>query len=606
WPASNGQAIIGKELNPAEYGNLRSWLDASDANFLSTSASSLTPPSSGDAIQKWNDRSGNGHYATVLTGGPVWQNNAFNSKPGVVFTADVLQLENGASAFDNWDKLHVIAAFYQHPGRGHFSVLFGKSTYSGWLDNNKDTGWSVVAHRQDGTYNLWGPQVITDTNGDGTADANYYMSGNLSKLLQGDDGGAPGLFTMSFNGATLKASLNGGASSGSASLSGVIQPRPSLPFTIGGDGTGGRTLDLKIGEFLIFNSKLSDADEDIIEGYLAHKWNLTSVLPSGHAYKSTNPAASGWSVGRASTGTDAVGLDLAGAGGEFTANGAINDNQWHHLATTFGGGNKKIYVDGTQVGTASQTGSVTDSGAALVLGELASFGYGAVNSAKISDVRFYRGVLSADEVSALYNDGTGDVGEPKFAITSPAAISATVGKSISYQTTVDTAYGMTGYNAAITYSLLNAPSWLSVGSSSGIVTGTPPAAGTYTFQVKGINTLGSNIKDVTITATSLSNWNYSLSFTTDYNGGSPLKDWNMLVRFSEDSSTGTGTAGFRYSQAASNGGDLRFISKSGEELKYEIANWNTAGESQVWVRVPSLASDANVTAYWGNANAGMP
>ena len=122
------------------------------------------------------------------------------------------------------------------------------------------------------------------------------------------------------------------------------------------------------------------------------------------------------------------------------------------------------------------------------------------------------------------------------------------GKSISYQTTVDTAYGMTGYNAAITYSLLNAPTWLSVGSSSGIVTGTPPAAGTYTFQVKGTNTLGSNVKDVTITATSLSNWNYSLSFTTDYNGGSPLKDWNMLVRFSEDSSTGAGNAGFRYSQ----------------------------------------------------------
>ena len=53
-------------------------------------------------------------------------------------------------------------------------------------------------------------------------------------------------------------------------------------------------------------------------------------------------------------------------------------------------------------------------------------------------------------------------------------------------------------------------------------------------------------------------------------------------------------------------GDLRFITESGEELKYEIANWNTAGESQVWVRVSSLASDANFTAYWGNANAGMP
>ena len=31
-----------------------------------------------------------------------------------------------------------------------------------------------------------------------------------------------------------------------------------------------------------------------------------------------------------------------------------------------------------------------------------------------------------------------------------------------------------------------------------------------------------------------------------------------------------------------------------------------AGESQVWVRVPRLASDANITAYWGNPSAGLP
>ena len=114
------------------------------------------------------------------------------------------------------------------------------------------------------------------------------------------------------------------------------------------------------------------------------------------------------------------------------------------------------------------------------------------------------------------------------------------------------------------------------------------------------------MKDVTLTASSFGDWNYALSFTTDYSGGTPLKDWNMLVRFSDDTSTGMGTAGFRYSQANANGGDLRFVDKFGSELKYEIANWNTAGESQVWVRVPTLASDSNITAYWGNPNAGLP
>ena len=80
----------------------------------------------------------------------------------------------------------------------------------------------------------------------------------------------------------------------------------------------------------------------------------------------------------------------------------------------------------------------------------------------------------------------------------------------------------------------------------------------------------------------------------------------MLVRLSETDANGTGNRGFRYSQARSNGGDLRFLDNSGSELKYEIANWNPSGESHVWVNIPTLKSDANITMYWGNPNAGLP
>ena len=294
---------------------------------------------------------------------------------------------------------------------------------------------------------------------------------------------------------------------------------------------------------------------------------------------------------------------MVGAGGEYSSNVPMNDNQWHHLVTTFGGGNKKIYVDGVQVASATQTGSVTASALPLIFGDPVAK---TDDRPKIDDVRIYSTVLSAADVAAIYNNGAGDIGQPKFAITSPATVSGSAGRSISYQIVVDPAYGMTGYNSTITYELLNAPSWLSVGSSSGTVTGTPPSSGTYTFEVKGSNTLGSAVKEVTLNVYSYGDWNYALSFTTDYSGGTPLTDWNMLFRLSEDSSTGAGTAGFRYSQANANGGDLRFVDKFGSELKYEIANWNTAGESQVWVRVPRLASDANITAYWGNPSAGLP
>ena len=42
-----------------------------------------------------------------------------------------------------------------------------------------------------------------------------------------------------------------------------------------------------LGELVIFNDPLSDDDMRKMEGYLAHKWGLTSGLPSNHAYKSS-------------------------------------------------------------------------------------------------------------------------------------------------------------------------------------------------------------------------------------------------------------------------------------------------------------------------------
>ena len=146
---------------------------------------------------------------------------------------------------------------------------------------------------------------------------------------------------------------------------------------------------------------------------------------------------------------------MVGAGGEFSKNVPVSDNEWHHIATTYGGGTKKIYVDGVEVATASQTGSVTASNYKLALGHPNAFGN--PDRPNLDDVRFYSVALSAAEVSALYNEGAGDIGEPKFAIISPSTVKASVGRSISYQITTDTAYGMTGYNSTITYEILNAP-----------------------------------------------------------------------------------------------------------------------------------------------------
>ena len=82
-----------------------------------------------------------------------------------------------------------------------------------------------------------------------------------------------------------------------------------------------------------------------------------------------------------------------------------------------------------------------------------------------------------------------------------------------------------------------------------------------------------------------------------YTNGVSLTNFPVLVRLS------TNIPGFSYAQFASpsNGADLRFATGSGRELPFQIDQWNPAGESQVWVQVPSITSTNDyITACWGN------
>ena len=61
-------------------------------------------------------------------------------------------------------------------------------------------------------------------------------------------------------------------------------------ITIGKDRSyDGRGWEGKISEVIIFDYKLNDADHQIVEGYLAHKWGLSANLPGDHAYKTEPP-----------------------------------------------------------------------------------------------------------------------------------------------------------------------------------------------------------------------------------------------------------------------------------------------------------------------------
>ena len=89
-----------------------------------------------------------------------------------------------------------------------------------------------------------------------------------------------------------------------------------------------------------------------------------------------------------------------------------------------------------------------------------------------------------------------------------------------------------------------------------------------------------------------------------YTNSVGVTNFPVLVRLS------TNLPGFTYTQFVSpgDGADLRFASPSGRQLPFQIEQWNPAGESQIWVQVPSITSPTDyITAYWGNAaNSAMP
>ena len=88
-----------------------------------------------------------------------------------------------------------------------------------------------------------------------------------------------------------------------------------------------------------------------------------------------------------------------------------------------------------------------------------------------------------------------------------------------------------------------------------------------------------------------------VSFTVAYADGGDLAGLPVLVRLSTNN-----PAGFAYRDCAADGSDLFFADASGRPIPFEIDTWDPAGESLVWVRVPSLAQGAVFTMFYKGAS----
>ena len=94
----------------------------------------------------------------------------------------------------------------------------------------------------------------------------------------------------------------------------------------------------------------------------------------------------------------------------------------------------------------------------------------------------------------------------------------------------------------------------------------------------------------------MSDWSHSLKLSVRANAVvETLRDVPVLVRLNSDR--------VDYAQFAAGGADLRFTDSASNPLDFEIDEWNPAGDSIVWIRIPELANTGapgHVIMYWGN------
>ncbi len=214
------------------------------------------------------------------------------------------------------------------------------------------------------------------------------------------------------------------------------------------------------------------------------------------------------------------------------------------------------------------------------------------------------------------NSGFGGAVSP--VITSPTSASGTVGQGFSYQITADnspTSFGATGL-----------PSGLSVNTSTGLVSGTPSAAGSFAVAISAANSAGPGTATLTLTIAP-GGGGGGVSYTTDFEDGTKTAyasgsvtlngiSWNMTDALigtdANDYKIGAKSARLRgYATSAmsmladttSGLGTISFLHRRyGTDVQIEwIVEYSTNGGSS-WTEAGRFTSGASVATFSAEVN----
>jgi hypothetical protein len=249
------------------------WIDATDGSTLTLSGATVTD---------WADKSGN-NYATGLFGSPTYSATGMSTNmPAVALNGTTGRMAAAIAGIVSKQALDLYFVF--------------QSSAAAAPDTNSIILWSYGSFRADkftgllsSTGAIAGEYICPFFGGSNRlGSTTYRRPANTAQILS-NAVSASGT-TLHSNGSAVTLDLASGMTT-ATNTSPAATGSDSVAVRIGSFWDNGEKVSpaCKFGEIIIFDTVQSNTNRQMLEGYLAHKWDLAASLPNDHPYKNAAP-----------------------------------------------------------------------------------------------------------------------------------------------------------------------------------------------------------------------------------------------------------------------------------------------------------------------------
>lgn len=145
------------------------------------------------------------------------------------------------------------------------------------------------------------------------------------------------------------------------------------------------------------NSALDPSTNFTVEAWIkADAWAVSSWQNTIVSKDQWTAVSEGWVLRCGANGTLSFNLALNNNGNwyEITSSAIMSVNKWYHVAGTYDGATLRLYINGKQVATMNQVGTITPSGASVKIGNIAMTGQNRFFDGQIDEVRIWNATLT--------------------------------------------------------------------------------------------------------------------------------------------------------------------------------------------------------------------